>query len=221
MKTIAIVGAGPGLGLSIAKKFGAQQFNVVLIARNTGKLSAMVEELSALNIQAKYYVADIRKSSQLQQALCAAKQDVGGIDVLEFSPNAGPESFIHTLDITPENVMEPINGFLLPAIQCVNEVLPEMQEKGEGAILFTTGISAFYPIPAIGNAGIAKSGLRNYLTNLHNILKGQGVYVGHLSVGAFIAPGTEGDPDLIAEAWYDLYRKKAPFEATFPRDMNF
>lgn len=221
MKTIVIVGAGPGLGFSIAKKFGAERFTVVLIARNTGNLSAMVEELSALNIQAKYYVADIRKASQLQHALRAAQQEVEGIDVLEFSPNAGPESFVHTLNVTPENVMDSINDFLLPAIQCVNEVLPEMRKKGDGAILFTTGISAVHPIPALGNAGIAKSGLRNYLTNLHSLLKDQGVYVGHLSVGAFIAPGTEGDPDLIAEAWYDLYRKKAPFEATFPRDMNF
>lgn len=157
-----------------------------------------------LNIPAKYYVVDIRKTSQLQYALRAVFQEVGGIDILEFSPNAGSESFVHTLNVTPENVMDPINGFLLPAIQCVNEVLPEMREKGDGSILFTTGISAVHPIPAVGNAGIAKSGLRNYLANLHNILKDQGVYVGHLSVGVVIAPGTEGDPDLIAETWYDL-----------------
>lgn len=169
MKTIAIVGAGPGLGLSIAKKFGTQQFNVVLIARDTNKLSAMVEKLSALNIRAKQYVADIRNLEKLQQALRAVKQDNDGIDVLEFSPNACLESFIHTLDITPVNVMEAISGFLLPAIQCVNEILPGMQEKGEGALLFTTGISAFYPNPATGNAGIAKSGLRNYLANLHYV----------------------------------------------------
>ena len=34
MKTIAIVGAGEGLGMSIAKKFGHNGFRVALIARN-------------------------------------------------------------------------------------------------------------------------------------------------------------------------------------------
>lgn len=105
----------------------------------------------------------------------------------------------------------------MPALQSVKEVLPAVQEKGEGAILFTTGISAFYPIPDIGNAGIIMSGLRNYATNLHNILKKQFIYVGHLTIGTFIAPGTEGDPDLIAEAWYEPYSKKRPIRDNFPK----
>ncbi|WP_240390758.1 SDR family NAD(P)-dependent oxidoreductase [Bacillus sp. Y1] len=105
MKTIAIIGAGPGFGLSIAKKFGSQQFNVALIARNSEKLVAMAEELKTMDIQAKHYLADVRDLSQLQDALCAVKNDFGGIDVLEFSPYAGPETFRHVLETTPESVM--------------------------------------------------------------------------------------------------------------------
>ncbi|MEH7589167.1 SDR family NAD(P)-dependent oxidoreductase [Priestia megaterium] len=219
-KTIAIIGAGPGLGLSIAKKFGKQQFNVALIARNSEKLAVMVDELKTMNIQANSYLADITDLSQLQTALRAAKKDFGGIDVLEFSPYSGPDKFRNVLEVTPENLMEQVNSYLLPAIHSINEVLPNLQEKGEGAILFTTGLSAFHPIPQLGNAGIVMSGIRNYATNLHNVLKEQGIYVGHLSIGTFIAAGTEGDPDLIAEAWYDLYSKKEQFEATFPKEIK-
>lgn len=73
MKTIAIIGAGPGFGLSIAKKFGSQQFNVALIARNSEKLVAMAEELKTMDIQAKHYLADVSDLSQLQDALCSKK----------------------------------------------------------------------------------------------------------------------------------------------------
>lgn len=45
MKTIAIVGAGPGLGLSIAKKFGKNGFQVALVARNEEKLNQLVAVL--------------------------------------------------------------------------------------------------------------------------------------------------------------------------------
>lgn len=38
MPTIAIVGAGPGLGLSIAKVFGGHGFEVALVSRNKDKL---------------------------------------------------------------------------------------------------------------------------------------------------------------------------------------
>lgn len=218
MKTIAIIGAGPGLGLSIAKKFGSEKFNVALIARNEEKLKSMKNELSRLNINSNYYLADISDLGQLNRALELVKLDYDHIDVLEFSPYAGQDSFISTLNVTTENVMEQINNYLLPAIESVQSVLPDMQKKGTGAILFTTGISAFHPIPQLGNAGIIMSGIRNYATNLHNILKEQQIYVGHLSIGTLIEHGTEGDPDLIANVWYNQYISQQYFESVFPNN---
>ncbi|MEK4476275.1 SDR family NAD(P)-dependent oxidoreductase [Paenibacillus sp. FSL R7-0048] len=220
MKTIAIVGAGPGLGLSIAKRFGKQQFKVALIARNADKLAAIIQELNNMDNQAKFYLADISQLTQLKRALGEVKSDFGGIDVLEFSPSAGLETYKHILETTPQSVLEYVNGYLLPAIQCVNEVLPEMQQKGEGSILFSSGVSAQYPLPFLGNGSAVMAALRNYASNLHETLKVNGVYVGFLAIGTLIKPGTEGDPDLIAEAWYELYRNKDKFEETFPKDFK-
>lgn len=220
MKTIAIIGAGPGLGLSLAKKFGEKGFKVAAIARNPEKLGMIISELNKLNIETKSYVADVTDLPALKQALQAAKQDFGHIDVLEYSPYSGPGIFRHVLETTPENVLEQVNGHILPAILAVNEVLPDMIKNRSGAILFTTGLSAMFPLPSIGNVGIVMSGLRNYATNLYNELKEKGIYVGHLSIGTFIQAGTAGDPDHIAEAWYDLYEKKNCFEETFPQGID-
>ncbi|GAA3410784.1 SDR family NAD(P)-dependent oxidoreductase [Paenibacillus hodogayensis] len=219
MKTIVIIGAGPGLGLSIAKKFGANGFQAALVARNAEKLSLMVYELKALGINTKYYVADISELPALKAAIDAIKHDFGSIDVLEFSPYAGPHQFRNVMDTTPTNVLEQINGHLLPAILAVNEWLPDMIQQGAGAILFTTGISAMQPIPMIGNVGIVMSGLRNYATNLHNELKEKGIYVGHLSIGTLIQSGTAGDPDRIADVWFDMYEKRDHFENVFPEGL--
>ncbi|QYK69956.1 MULTISPECIES: SDR family NAD(P)-dependent oxidoreductase [Paenibacillus] len=220
MKTIAIIGAGLGLGLSIAKKFGAQGFKVALVSRNPEKLEIITNELKSLNIVARSYVADITDLNVLKQALLAAKEDLGSIDVLEFSPYAGWSNFTDILETTPASVLEQVNSIVLPAVLSVNEVLPDMISNGSGAILFTTGISAMFPLPSLGNGGIVMSGLRNYATNLHNELKEKGVFVGHLSIGTFIQAGTAGDPDIIAEAWYNLYEKKHSFEETFPKEMD-
>lgn len=216
MKTIAIVGAGPGLGLSLAKKFGANGFKIALISRNLGKLSKMVMELGDLHIEARAFVADVNDLAALKQALQAAKSAFGSIDVLEFSPYAGWDKFTHVLKTTPQSVLEQINSYLLPAILSVNEVLPEMIQNGDGALLFTTGISAMHPLAMVGNGGIVMSGIRNYATNLHNELKEKGVFVGHLSIGTMIQAGTTGDPDVIAATWYNLFEKKDHFEETFP-----
>lgn len=220
MKTIAIVGAGPGLGLSLAKKFGHNGFRVAAISRNSKKLSSIIQELKELNIEAKPFTADITDLAALKQTLQAVTETFGSIDVLEFSPYAGWDKFTPVLATTPESVMEQINSYLLPAVLSVNEVLPGMLQKGSGSILFTTGLSAMFPLPFVGNGGIVMSGIRNYAANLYTELKEKGVYVGHLSIGTMIQAGTAGDPDIIADTWYNLYESKDHFEEVFPPGID-
>ncbi|MFJ7755861.1 SDR family NAD(P)-dependent oxidoreductase [Peribacillus muralis] len=215
-KTIAIVGAGPGLGLSLAKKFGSNGFNVALVSKNEKILTTLVSELSSLNIESRYYIADISDLEKLGSTIKQVENDFGQIDVVEFSPYGGPQTFKHTLSMEIEDVEAEYKTLLLPAIKLVQTVLPSMQKNKSGAILFNSGISALYPIPELGNTGIACSGLRNYAQNLHNLLKEDGIYVGFQAISSLIKKGTEADPDLIAASWYDLYRKQDKFETVFP-----
>lgn len=89
MKTLAIIGAGKGLGMSIAKSFGKNDFQVALVARNAAKLQEMVNDLKAEGIKASYFIADIFSKEQIEQAISNIKAQYGQIDVLEFSPTAG------------------------------------------------------------------------------------------------------------------------------------
>ena len=88
-KTLAVVGAGPGLGLSNAKRFGAAGFQVALLARNADKLDRLVAELDGLGVTARSYVADLTDRPGLAAALARVEADFGAIDVLEFSPVPG------------------------------------------------------------------------------------------------------------------------------------
>ncbi|TDO51604.1 short subunit dehydrogenase [Kribbella sp. VKM Ac-2527] len=92
MSTLAIIGAGPGLGLAIARTFGTQGFDVALIARNHGKLDELVDVLAKDNITAAAFTADVRDGDLLTQALKDAAARFGGIDVLEFSPARTPRT---------------------------------------------------------------------------------------------------------------------------------
>lgn len=202
MKTIAIVGAGPGLGLSIAKKFGQNGFRVALLARNANKMNELVKELKAMNIEAAAFPADLYNKEQLTAAFQAIKAQYGFIDVLEFSPAGGNYPPTPASQVTEEHALDAFQALVVGVIRSVEQVLPDMLEKKDGAILFTTGLSSLYPIPMMGNIGIALSGLRNYANNLHTDLAPEGIYVAHLALGVFIKPGTAADPGLIADAWY-------------------
>ncbi|MEB6061236.1 SDR family NAD(P)-dependent oxidoreductase [Staphylococcus pseudoxylosus] len=220
MKTLVIVGAGTGLGLSIAKKFGAEGFRVATISRNAAKLKLIQEELSNLNIETKTYIADITDLEALKQSIQTIKIEFGSIDVIEFSPYAKEDKFTNILETTPDSVSEMLKTYLFPSIQLVNDVLPDMINKEDGAILFTTGVSTIFPLPFAGNAGIIGSVLRNYAESLYTQLEDKNIFIRHLSIGTVIEPGTVGDPNLIAEAWYNLYSQKEKFEETFPKGLK-
>lgn len=220
MKTIAIVGAGTGLGLSLAKKFGVEGFRVAAISRNAEKLKIIQEELTNLKIEVRTFITDITDLESLKQSIQAIKDEFGSIDVIEFSPYAKEDKFTNILETTPESVLEMLKTYLFPSIQLVNEILPDMINKGSGSILFTTGVSTIFPLPFAGNAGIIGAGLRNYAENLYNEMEEKGIFIRHLSIGTVIESGTMGDPDSIAKAWYNLYNKKGKFEETFPQDLK-
>ncbi|MGF6952423.1 short-subunit dehydrogenase [Neobacillus sp. B4I6] len=57
-KLIVVVGAGSGIGNNVAKKFGDNNFRVVLISRNQNALEQYVKELSSDGIETYAEVAD-------------------------------------------------------------------------------------------------------------------------------------------------------------------
>lgn len=220
MKTIAIFGAGKGLGLSIAKRFGKEGFQVALVARNAVKLQEMVDELTAMGINSAYFVADIYSKEQIEQAVGEIKNKFGQIDVMELSPTAGNYPPTSVLNLTIENARDAFEAFAASSINIVNSILPDMLERKVGALLFTTGFSALQPMTLMGNIGVGIAGLRNYIANLHTELQDKNIYVGHRSIALAISKpgtGTVSDPDVIANMWYETYSEKAIWEQEYPK----
>src|SRR5262245_49403737 len=114
MSTIAIVGAGPGLGASIAKAFGANGFQVALISRTRDRLTTLAEPPPTAGISAAAFPADVSDRYALTAALDDAATHFGGIDVLEYSPHAGL-SRVDPLDVTPDNLQPQIEQLLYGA----------------------------------------------------------------------------------------------------------
>ena len=46
MTTIAIVGAGPGLGAAVARRFGTESFSVAVLSRSQDRVDALAGDLT-------------------------------------------------------------------------------------------------------------------------------------------------------------------------------
>ncbi|MGF6885979.1 NADP-dependent 3-hydroxy acid dehydrogenase YdfG [Nocardia sp. GAS34] len=231
-KTIAVFGAGPGLGRSVARRFGRDGFRVALVARTSAKLDAMVGELAADGVEAAGFVADLADQQQLAGVVEAITGRFGRIDVLEYAP-AGPEWMQRQVDIRacdPESFEFGLNMLLRTPAVLIESLLPGMLDRGDGAVLFGLAVAASMPVPQLGNVAVAAAAARAYLHNLHVSLAGTGVYAGLVQVAGMVG-GSESaeyaarqwdpamlpeplDPADLAEAAWELYSTRDRFETT-------
>ncbi|MDT0321935.1 SDR family NAD(P)-dependent oxidoreductase [Streptomyces millisiae] len=224
MPTIAIVGAGPGMGLAIARVFGSSGFDVALIARTRQKLDALVDQLGAEGITAAAFPADVLDRPSLTAGLNAAADHFGGIDVLEYSPAShapGPGLTIATpSETTAENLRPYLEYVFYGAVTAARAVLPAMREADAGTLLFTSGGGSVDPVPMLGNVNPAGAALRNWVINLNKELAGSGVHAAHVAINVWIGDeGPEGFPtatsEEIAPLYWDLHRRRDRAEAVF------
>ncbi|MEV7097185.1 SDR family NAD(P)-dependent oxidoreductase [Amycolatopsis sp. NPDC051045] len=227
---LAVLGVGPGLGLSIAHRFGREGFTTALVSRTDARHATYRASLAG--VDAPTYTADVTDEAQLRDVLVRITADAGEIDTVYFGPadaTSGP-------GITPLTeagavaLRTSFDSIVLPAARLVETVLPGMLERGSGSLLFAGGLSGKYPIPMLGSLAPASAALRMYVLTLHAALRETGVYAGILTVGGLIergdihrvftaqdhgfTPGTL-DPDDIAEKAWSLYAERDAAEAEF------
>ncbi|WP_406434300.1 SDR family oxidoreductase [Streptomyces sp. NBC_01589] len=224
MSTIAIIGAGPGMGLAIARTFGSRGYNVALISRSKDKLDGLAEQLGGEGITAEGFAADVMDRPSLTAALEAAKARFGAIDVLEYSP--APHSpvpgitMVAPSEATVENLQPQIEYSFYGAVEAARTVLPAMREAGAGTLLFTTGGGSVDPIPMLGNVNAAAATLRNWVINLNKELAGSGVHAAHVAIGVWIGEGgpagiPTATPEQIAPLYWELHEARDRAEAVF------
>jgi NAD(P)-dependent dehydrogenase (short-subunit alcohol dehydrogenase family) len=222
MPTIAIIGAGPGLGLAIARAFGAKGYDAALVSRSRDRLDGYASQLRAEGITAAGFPADVRDRPALARALEDAAEHFGGIDVLEYSPSgtAATTRLTPSAGTLPEDVQPEIEFQLYGAITAARAVLPAMRAAGAGTLLFTTGAGSLDPVPQIANVNAAAAALRNWTVGLHKELKDTGVYAAHVGIDVSInVPAIPGFPTApaedIAAAYWNLHATRSTGEFVF------
>jgi NAD(P)-dependent dehydrogenase (short-subunit alcohol dehydrogenase family) len=198
MRTLAIVGAGPGIGRAVGSRFGREGYRVALIARNEERLAQRVDELAGEGIDTAAFRADVIDRLAITSAVEAVVERWGPIDVLEYSPLPSDHSLSAT-ETDAEAAQVTLDTCLLGAIHATSLVLPSMLERGDGALLFTQGASARFPLPFMSNVGMAMAGLRNWIYCLSEELQPKGIYVGTITIGAAVQRGADPANAILVE----------------------
>src|SRR4051794_37792262 len=104
MTTVAVIGAGPGLGTAIARRFGAEGYAIALLSRNQQRLDQLTADLTDQGHTARGYAANVRDPKALTAALDQAANDLGTIEVLQYSPLPQKEFLRPVLETTTHDL---------------------------------------------------------------------------------------------------------------------
>ena len=212
MPVIAIIGAGPGLGAAVARRFGREGFSVALISRNQSKLDVMAEELTAGGLTARGYAADVLVPSELEDALARAAAELGSITTLQYSPLPSREYLKPVLEMSPELAMEALRFSALGLIHAVRTVLPAMRQAGSGSVILINGGTSVKARADFAGTSLAFPAESAYGEMLHDALE-----VDSIRVAQLVIPG--GIPKLqlpngiddVADRIWSLHAVAGPF----------
>lgn len=209
-KTLLIVGAGPGISLHTARKFGKEGFKVALISRSIDSLQKYEYELMNDGIEAKGFSGDVSSVESLKKAIDTVINTYGKIDVLLYNAASGTPGKPTTLNV--DQVIDDFKISVAGAIISVKEVIPHMEN---GTILLTGGGLALHPYADYASLAIGKAGIRNLAHSLNQELSPKGIYVGTLTIKGFVQEGTYFSAENIANTFYSMYENQTETEIIF------
>lgn len=212
MTTFALVGAGPGLGLAAARRFGTAGHRVALLSRSAQHQDNLAAELARENIHARGFTADVLDPASLTEALREAADTLGPIEILQFSPVPRSDFMKPVLDTSAADLDDPLSFSVRGPLTCVNTVLPGMRELGRGTLLFVNGSSAVRPNTNVAGTSIAFAAESAYAAMLHTALAPENIHAAQLIVpGAISSDSVASSPEALAERLYALHTDRDGF----------
>lgn len=205
MKPVVIVaGVGPGIGMSVARAYGAEGFAIALLARDSARLAKHHAEITAAGITAAPFVVDLADPAATLDAVERVRAWTGDPSSLVYNAFALQQGSADQLDLADSQRAMRVN--FLAATQLTALLAPAMRASGTGSLVFTGGGAALRPYAGFSTLCAGKAALRIWALTLAEELAGTGVRVGTVTVHGRVERGTAFDPDAIAAALLRLHR---------------
>jgi len=184
-KTIAVFGAGPGLGQAVARRYAREGYAVTLVARRQEPLHRLARDLTSTGATAHVITADLADTGATPRLAGQIRAKADHLDALYYAPTPST-GFVPAASLTTQHAQSFMPLIFYTMLALVQEFLPHMLERGDGAILTAQGGSTVRGLPNMSGPSPAQAAQRNYLQALHAEVAEKGVYVGMLYVGAAI-----------------------------------
>jgi 3-oxoacyl-[acyl-carrier protein] reductase len=168
---VIVTGASRGIGAAIAEYFIEEGDTVVTLSRSTGAPAGC----------AKSFAVDVADSAAVNQAVKAAVEEFGPVDVVVV--NAGVTHDGLALRMSDEQWREVLSTNLDGAFYTARAAMASMVRARSGSIIFIGSVSPFIGVAGQANYAAAKAGLVGLARSLAKELASRSVTVNVVAPG--------------------------------------
>jgi NAD(P)-dependent dehydrogenase (short-subunit alcohol dehydrogenase family) len=211
---IVVVGAGPGVSGSVARRFAHEGWDVGLLGIDEDQLHQLSDELEAVGANVGRSVVDVTDTDATTQTIRRMGEHTGRIDVLHFNPSAFREK--DPLELTVPELLEDVAlgvGALLTAVQAARPFLP-----AGGRVTVTGSMAADQPWHRAASLGVQKAGVRNLVRSLDTTLAPDGIRAVSVTVRGTLSQDGPFTPERIADAIWSAVRQD---EANWQAEVSY
>src|ERR1700759_911866 len=198
---LLLIGAGPGVGAAVVRRFGREGFRATLISRSGS--ADLVSELRDGGLEVEAIAADIADLDGYRKALEAIFGGPGAPGVVVY--NAALLDPGQILDVGVEQMRTAYDVDVIGAVVAAQVAAPVLRAAGGGTLLATGGGFADVPVPALAPLSIGKAGMRSAQTLIAAGVAEDGIHAATVTIVGVVEPGTPFDPDNIAELFWTAH----------------
>jgi NAD(P)-dependent dehydrogenase (short-subunit alcohol dehydrogenase family) len=199
-----VIGAGPGIGTSVARRLARERLPVAVLARSQTTVDAALEALGGNGAQTVGVTADVTDEPALRAALDDVVDQFGVPEILVY--NAARIQSDALGELTAQEHLDAWATNVVGALTAITHLAPRMARVGRGTILITGGMPE--PTPEATSLSLGKAGVRALTEILARAYEASGIHVATVTVAGAVAPGSTFDPDDIAEHYWQLHTQR-------------
>lgn len=218
-KVAIVTGASSGIGRAAALLFAREGARLVVNARRSAELDALVNEIKEAGGEAVAVAGDLRDEAVAKTLVDTAVERFGGLDIA-FN-NAGATGEIGPLsEMSLAGWHDTIDTNLTSAFLCAKHQIAAMIARGGGSIVFTSSfVGHTVGMPGMAAYAASKAGLIGLTQAIASELGAKGIRVNAILPGGTDtpsnvanAPGATPDVRAFVEGLHALKRMARPEE---------
>jgi short-subunit dehydrogenase len=172
--TALVTGASSGIGMAFARRLAARGDDLVIVARNEGRLKELADEVqSGLGREVEVLPADLTQADDVLRVEQRLQDGDRPIDLLVNNAGFGTAGNFVELPVGRED--EAIRLNVLALMRLTHAVLPGLVQRGRGGVINVSSVGGFQPGPRNATYSATKAFVTSFTEAVHEELRGTGV----------------------------------------------